>query len=83
MDVDLCAVFAAWMVFREWEMLPTQSPTVHLRLKWSPWKEEEEEFVDYEEGLVYFYDADAAALMCCFAGCSVTEELYSVLCSLS
>ncbi|XP_042292045.1 E3 ubiquitin-protein ligase TRIM21-like [Thunnus maccoyii] len=32
-------------------------------------------FVDYEEGLVSFYDVDAAALICSFTGCSFTEKL--------
>ncbi|XP_039665021.1 E3 ubiquitin-protein ligase TRIM21-like [Perca fluviatilis] len=33
-------------------------------------------FVDYEEGLVSFYDIDAAALIYSFTGCSFTEKLY-------
>ncbi|XP_040000774.1 LOW QUALITY PROTEIN: E3 ubiquitin-protein ligase TRIM21-like [Xiphias gladius] len=33
-------------------------------------------FVDYEEGLVSFYDVDTAALMYSFTGCSFTERLY-------
>ncbi|XP_062293025.1 E3 ubiquitin-protein ligase TRIM39-like isoform X2 [Scomber scombrus] len=33
-------------------------------------------FVDYEEGLVSFYDVDAVALICSFTGCSFTEKLY-------
>ncbi|XP_075947829.1 E3 ubiquitin-protein ligase TRIM39-like [Anarhichas minor] len=33
-------------------------------------------FVDYEEGLVSFYDVDAAALIYCFTGCSFHEKLY-------
>ncbi|XP_032364267.1 E3 ubiquitin-protein ligase TRIM21 [Etheostoma spectabile] len=33
-------------------------------------------FVDYEEGLVSFYDVDAAALIYSFNGCSFTEELF-------
>ncbi|XP_076023496.1 E3 ubiquitin-protein ligase TRIM21-like [Genypterus blacodes] len=32
-------------------------------------------FVDYEEGLVSFYDVDAAALIFSFAGCSFTHKL--------
>ncbi|XP_044199654.1 E3 ubiquitin-protein ligase TRIM21-like [Thunnus albacares] len=32
-------------------------------------------FVDYEEGLVSFYDVDAAALIYSFTGCSFTEKL--------
>ncbi|KAM7419915.1 hypothetical protein PAMA_016827 [Pampus argenteus] len=33
-------------------------------------------FVDYEEGLVSFYDVDAAALIYSFTGCSFTEKLH-------
>ncbi|XP_062282705.1 E3 ubiquitin-protein ligase TRIM21-like [Scomber scombrus] len=33
-------------------------------------------FVDYEEGLISFYDVDAAALIYSFTGCSFTEKLY-------
>uniref|UniRef100_A0A3B4ULX6 Uncharacterized protein n=1 Tax=Seriola dumerili TaxID=41447 RepID=A0A3B4ULX6_SERDU len=33
-------------------------------------------FVDYEEGLVSFYDADSAELLYSFTGCSFAEEIY-------
>ncbi|XP_042367303.1 E3 ubiquitin-protein ligase TRIM41-like [Plectropomus leopardus] len=33
-------------------------------------------FVDYDEGLVSFYNADSAALLYSFTGCSFTEKLY-------
>uniref|UniRef100_A0A3Q3XF49 Bloodthirsty-related gene family, member 2 n=1 Tax=Mola mola TaxID=94237 RepID=A0A3Q3XF49_MOLML len=33
-------------------------------------------FVDYEEGLVSFYDIDAAVLIHSFTGCSFTDKLY-------
>ncbi|XP_030282879.1 E3 ubiquitin-protein ligase TRIM21-like, partial [Sparus aurata] len=33
-------------------------------------------FVDYEEGLVSFYDVDAAALIYSFTGCCFTQKLY-------
>ncbi|XP_059186887.1 E3 ubiquitin-protein ligase TRIM21-like isoform X2 [Centropristis striata] len=33
-------------------------------------------FVDYEEGLVFFYDVDAVALIYSFTGCSFTEKLF-------
>ncbi|XP_059191714.1 E3 ubiquitin-protein ligase TRIM39-like [Centropristis striata] len=36
-------------------------------------------FVDYEEGLVSFYDVDAAALIYSFTGCCFTEKLYPFL----
>uniref|UniRef100_A0A8D0A286 Uncharacterized protein n=1 Tax=Sander lucioperca TaxID=283035 RepID=A0A8D0A286_SANLU len=37
-------------------------------------------FVDYEEGLVSFYDVDAAALIYSFTGCSFTKKLYPLFC---
>ncbi|KAF3688190.1 E3 ubiquitin-protein ligase TRIM39 [Channa argus] len=48
---------------------------VFLNLKWRP--EKVGMFVDYEEGLVSFYDVDAAAVMHRFTDCSFTEKLYS------
>ncbi|XP_019216115.1 zinc-binding protein A33-like [Oreochromis niloticus] len=36
-------------------------------------------FVDYEEGLVSFYDVDAAALIYSFTGCSFTQKLHPYL----
>nr|XP_020481421.1 E3 ubiquitin-protein ligase TRIM21-like [Labrus bergylta] len=35
-------------------------------------------FVDYEVGLVSFYDVDAPALIYSFTGCSFTEKLYPI-----
>ncbi|XP_037623514.1 probable E3 ubiquitin-protein ligase TRIML1 [Sebastes umbrosus] len=49
-------------------------PRVRLSLKSQP--EKVGVFVDYEEGLVSFYDVDAAALIYSFTGCSFTEKLY-------
>ncbi|XP_044045314.1 E3 ubiquitin-protein ligase TRIM39-like [Siniperca chuatsi] len=48
-------------------------PPVRLSLKSQPQKVGV--FVDYEEGLVSFYDVDAAALIYCFTGFSFTEKL--------
>uniref|UniRef100_A0A3Q3QDC6 Uncharacterized protein n=1 Tax=Monopterus albus TaxID=43700 RepID=A0A3Q3QDC6_MONAL len=48
--------------------------TVRLSLKSGP--EKVGVFVDYEEGLVSFYDVDAAALIYSFTGCCFTEKLY-------
>ncbi|XP_040891351.1 E3 ubiquitin-protein ligase TRIM21-like isoform X1 [Toxotes jaculatrix] len=48
--------------------------SVRLSLKSQP--ENVGVFVDYEEGLVSFYDVDAAALIFSFTGCSFTEKLY-------
>ncbi|KAM3609701.1 uncharacterized protein V6R79_018860 [Siganus canaliculatus] len=49
-------------------------PSVPLYLKLRP--EKVGVFVDYEEGLVSFYDVDAAALIYSFTGCCFTEKLY-------
>ncbi|XP_076020580.1 E3 ubiquitin-protein ligase TRIM21-like [Genypterus blacodes] len=48
-------------------------PPVPLSLKSEP--EKVGVFVDYEEGLVSFYDVDAAALIFSFTGCSFTHKL--------
>ncbi|XP_062294878.1 E3 ubiquitin-protein ligase TRIM39-like [Scomber scombrus] len=56
------------------EYIACNSPSVHLSLKSRPQKVGV--FVDYEEGLVSFYDVDAAALIYSFTGCSFTEKLY-------
>uniref|UniRef100_A0A671WEB0 Uncharacterized protein n=1 Tax=Sparus aurata TaxID=8175 RepID=A0A671WEB0_SPAAU len=47
---------------------------VSLSLKCRP--EKVGVFVDYEEGLVSFYDVDAAALIYSFTGCCFTQKLY-------
>ncbi|KAJ4945301.1 hypothetical protein JOQ06_013828 [Pogonophryne albipinna] len=56
----------------EYEALDDTS--VSLSLKSQPQKVGV--FVDYEEGLVSFYDVDAAALLYSFTRCSFTEKLY-------
>uniref|UniRef100_A0A3B3VSC0 Uncharacterized protein n=1 Tax=Poecilia latipinna TaxID=48699 RepID=A0A3B3VSC0_9TELE len=56
----------------EYEAL--DGPDVHLHLHPGPQKVGV--FVDYEEGLVSFYDVDAAALIYSFTGCSFKEKLY-------
>ncbi|XP_033944166.1 E3 ubiquitin-protein ligase TRIM39-like [Pseudochaenichthys georgianus] len=50
------------------------APSVRLSLNSQPQKVGV--FVDYEEGLVSFYDVDAAALIYSFTRCSFTEKLY-------
>uniref|UniRef100_UPI0037E96A25 E3 ubiquitin-protein ligase TRIM39-like n=1 Tax=Semicossyphus pulcher TaxID=241346 RepID=UPI0037E96A25 len=52
-------------------------PAVRLSLKSQP--EKVGVFVDYEEGLVSFYDVDAAALIYSFTGCSFTERLHPLI----
>ncbi|KAM6926998.1 erythroid membrane-associated protein-like [Lycodopsis pacificus] len=49
-------------------------PDIYLSLKSRPQKVGV--FVDYEEGLVSFYDVDSAALIYSFTGCWFTEKLY-------
>ncbi|KAK2858709.1 hypothetical protein Q5P01_003329 [Channa striata] len=50
------------------------SPPVCLSLRSKPQKVGV--FVDYEEGLVSFYDVDAADLIYSFTGCKFTDRLY-------
>uniref|UniRef100_A0A8C4GWY0 Uncharacterized protein n=1 Tax=Dicentrarchus labrax TaxID=13489 RepID=A0A8C4GWY0_DICLA len=65
-----------WMIClrNETEYKAFAGPPVSLSLKSQP--EKVGVFVDYEEGLVSFYDVDAAALIYSFTGCSLTEKLY-------
>ncbi|KAK9517412.1 hypothetical protein VZT92_025285 [Zoarces viviparus] len=56
------------------EYFALTGPGVRLSLKSRPQKVGV--FVDYEEGLVSFYDVDAAALIYSFTGCCFTEKLY-------
>ncbi|XP_031168030.2 E3 ubiquitin-protein ligase TRIM21-like isoform X3 [Sander lucioperca] len=62
-----------WMA-NENEYEALDDPSVLLSLKSPPQKVGV--FVDYEEGLVSFYDVDAAALIYSFTGCSFTEKLF-------
>ncbi|XP_073336833.1 E3 ubiquitin-protein ligase TRIM21-like [Pagrus major] len=57
-----------------WEYKALAGPGVLLSLKSKP--EKVGVFVDYEEGLISFYDVDAAALIYSFTGCIFTEKLY-------
>ncbi|XP_063325194.1 E3 ubiquitin-protein ligase TRIM39-like isoform X2 [Pelmatolapia mariae] len=54
------------------------SPPVRLCLH--PRPEKVGVFVDYEEGLVSFYDVGAAALIYSFTGCSFTHKLHPYFC---
>ncbi|XP_068585128.1 E3 ubiquitin-protein ligase TRIM21-like [Cebidichthys violaceus] len=65
-----------WMIWlrNENEYKALTDPPVLLSLKSQP--ERVGVFVDYEEGLVSFYDVDAAALIYSFTGCCFTEKLY-------
>ncbi|XP_051236984.1 E3 ubiquitin-protein ligase TRIM39-like [Dicentrarchus labrax] len=61
-------------LMNENEYKAAAGPAVCLSLQSQP--EKVGVFVDYEEGLVSFYDVDAAALIYSFTGCSFTEKLY-------
>ncbi|KAI4795552.1 hypothetical protein KUCAC02_029810 [Chaenocephalus aceratus] len=65
-----------WMIVlrNENEYIAGAVPAVRLSLKSQP--EKVGVFVDYEEGLVSFYDVDAAALIYSFTGCCFKEKLY-------
>ncbi|XP_039669174.1 zinc finger protein RFP-like isoform X1 [Perca fluviatilis] len=63
-----------WAIRLRNEYYAAADPDVHLSLKSPPQKVGV--FVDYEEGLVSFYDVDAAALIYSFTGCSFTEKLF-------
>ncbi|XP_034054600.1 E3 ubiquitin-protein ligase TRIM21-like [Gymnodraco acuticeps] len=61
-----------WLIKNEYSALA--GPPVCLSLKSQP--EKVGVFVDYEEGVVSFYDVDAAALIYSFTGCCFKEKLY-------
>ncbi|XP_068579400.1 E3 ubiquitin-protein ligase TRIM39-like [Cebidichthys violaceus] len=65
-----------WLILlrNENEYKACADPSVLLSLKSQPQKVGV--FVDYEEGLVSFYDVDAAALIYSFTDCCFTEKLY-------
>ncbi|XP_038561857.1 E3 ubiquitin-protein ligase TRIM21-like [Micropterus salmoides] len=69
-----------WMIWlrNKNEYKALAGPSVRLSLKSQP--EKVGVFVDYEEGLVSFYDVDAAALIYSFTGCCFTEKLYPYFC---
>ncbi|KAM9425694.1 E3 ubiquitin-protein ligase TRIM21-like [Pholidichthys leucotaenia] len=56
------------------EYLACEKFSVRLHLQSGP--EKVGVFVDYEEGLVSFYDVDAAALIYSFTGCSFNHKLF-------
>ncbi|GAA6224562.1 E3 ubiquitin-protein ligase TRIM21-like [Lates japonicus] len=72
----LCPENGYWAVWlrNENEYRALTGPSVRLSLKSKP--KRVGVFVDYEEGLVFFYDVDAAALIYSFNGCNFTEKLY-------
>ncbi|XP_060771720.1 E3 ubiquitin-protein ligase TRIM39-like [Neoarius graeffei] len=69
-----------WCVFlrNETEYRACDSPSVPLSLKQAPQKVGV--FVDYEEGLISFYDVDAKSHIYSFTGQNFTEKLYPYFC---
>ncbi|KAK3567826.1 hypothetical protein QTP86_027231 [Hemibagrus guttatus] len=69
-----------WCVFlrNETEYEALDSPPVPLSLKQAPQKVGV--FVDYEEGLISFYDVDAKSHIYSFTGQTFTEKLYPFFC---
>ncbi|XP_060892109.1 E3 ubiquitin-protein ligase TRIM21-like [Labrus mixtus] len=79
-EIALCPQKGLWTIClrNENEYKAGVGPGVRLSLKSGPKKVGV--FVDYEEGLVSFYDVDATALIYSFTGCSFTEKLYPYFC---
>ncbi|XP_041640570.1 E3 ubiquitin-protein ligase TRIM21-like [Cheilinus undulatus] len=75
-NTPLCLDEGYWSIWlrngNEYKAL--DDPPVTLPLKTRP--EKVGVFVDYEEGLVSFYDVDAPALIYSFTDCSFTEKLF-------
>ncbi|XP_036962151.1 nuclear factor 7, ovary-like [Acanthopagrus latus] len=75
-DIKLTPQKGYWTIWlrNKNEYKALAGPGVRLSLKHQP--EKVGVFVDYEEGLVSFYDVDAAALIYSFTGCCFTQKLY-------
>ncbi|XP_031168026.1 E3 ubiquitin-protein ligase TRIM21-like [Sander lucioperca] len=75
-DIPLSPEDGYWTIWlrKKMKYKALADPPVLLSLKSRPQKVGV--FVDYEEGLVSFYDVDAAALIYSFTGCSFTEKLF-------
>ncbi|XP_071395899.1 E3 ubiquitin-protein ligase TRIM21-like [Centroberyx affinis] len=76
--ITLSPEYGIWTIClrNENEYKANAGPSVLLSLKLQAQKVGV--FVDYEEGLVSFYDVDAAALMYSYTGCTFTEKLYPI-----
>ncbi|XP_049337914.1 E3 ubiquitin-protein ligase TRIM39-like isoform X1 [Astyanax mexicanus] len=77
-DITLSPEDGYWTVYlrNETEYKALDSPRVPLSLKQAPQKVGV--FVDYEEGLVSFYDVEVRSHIYSFTGQSFTEKLYPV-----
>ncbi|XP_045894356.1 E3 ubiquitin-protein ligase TRIM11-like isoform X4 [Micropterus dolomieu] len=74
--ITLSATNGYWTVCHKWRggFFAPADPSICFSPKSQP--EKVGVFVDYEEGLVSFYDVDAAAHIYSFTGCRFTEKLY-------
>ncbi|XP_051249008.1 E3 ubiquitin-protein ligase TRIM21-like [Dicentrarchus labrax] len=72
----LCPENGYWAIWlrNENEYRALAGPSIRLSLKLKP--QTVGVYVDYEAGLVFFYDVDAADLIFSFSGCKFTEKLY-------
>ncbi|XP_030283020.1 zinc finger protein RFP-like [Sparus aurata] len=75
-NIKLSPQYGYWMIClrNNNEYKACAGPSVRLSLKHQPQKVGV--FVDYEEGLLSFYDVDAAALIYSFTGCCFTQKLH-------
>ncbi|XP_071315946.1 E3 ubiquitin-protein ligase TRIM39-like [Trachinotus anak] len=80
-EVTLSPSNGFWTVCMKWRFFKrlggyfaSGNPSVCLSLKSQP--ERVGVFVDYEDGVVSFYDINNAALFYSFTGCSFTDKLY-------
>lgn len=75
-QIELSPGNAYWVIGmrNKTEWYAAAEPSVRLSMKSRP--EKVGVFLDYEEGLVSFYDADVADLIYAFTGCSFTKKLH-------
>uniref|UniRef100_A0A3Q1K2D9 Uncharacterized protein n=1 Tax=Anabas testudineus TaxID=64144 RepID=A0A3Q1K2D9_ANATE len=81
-DITLSPQDGYWAMWlrNEDEYTALYDPPVRLHLKSRPEKVGVGVFVDYEEGLVSFYDVDTAALIYSFTGCCFNQKLHPYFC---
>ncbi|XP_034048060.1 LOW QUALITY PROTEIN: zinc finger protein RFP-like [Thalassophryne amazonica] len=75
-DIELSPQYGYWTICvrNENEYRALSGPSICLSVRSQPKKVGV--FVDYEEGLISFYDVDAADLLYSFTGCSFTQKIY-------
>ncbi|XP_034047882.1 LOW QUALITY PROTEIN: probable E3 ubiquitin-protein ligase TRIML1 [Thalassophryne amazonica] len=74
-NITLCPQNGYWTIWLRNEKYDANAgPSVCLSVRSQP--EKVGVFVDYEEGLISFYDVDATDLLYSFTGCSFTQKIY-------